>query len=200
MLEHPSLFIPIFPFPAKGRDQAPAQQTGTFSKTQPSPGLPAPTTVTPAPSPRREQQEFRHREDRSSWLHQHNGAGGGRGEPPDPGTATAHPAQASPSPATALRGKNERHPKQPARMKYLHVQRLEPPARKPPAPWLSPGGVRSSRRTRAGGQRGTTLPFPTIIITSAEAITPCQGHRCVTHGNGRTKPGVRDTFILGEPH
>lgn len=96
-------------------------------------------------------------------------AGSIQGEPPAPRMATTYPAgsgiPASPSPATALHSKNEKHPRQPGRMKYLHVQRLELPAIKPLAPGLSPPpSPQRGLAPRCGrGLQGTTLPFPTIL-------------------------------------
>lgn len=96
-----------------------------------------------------------------------------------------------PSPTTAPGSKNPKHPKQPARMRCLHVQRLEPPAPRAlraavpasRAPTAAPGTVspRGAGATCTGGRAAHSVP----------RTPPEPGHRHTTRCRNRNKPGAR---------
>lgn len=79
------------------------------------------------------------------------------------------------------RSRNERHPKQPARMKYLHgQQRLEAPARKPPVP---PTAVPSAVTPEVGAVLGDpTSPG------SGDGAVPATPRMLPEPGNGGCDP------------
>lgn len=117
--------------------------------------------------------------------------------------APAHPRNpASPSTATALSSRNEKHPKQPVGMKYPHVQRLELPAIKPPAPRLSPWPSPRGRAPRQGlhpyvhtsdGGHHHHQHWNRGVFTACQGCWQSQDTH-VTHGSSGIKPGM-----LGDP-
>lgn len=171
------------------------------------------------PLPAGNARNSQRREDRSSWLDQRTGARGEPGRAPSSRDGHHAPSQLR-NPSISQPGncppQQEREASQTAGEDEISPRAVSGAACNktscamavPVA--LAPGqcptaGFCFPMCTRVGGWQGITLPFPTIACSGAEAVHTAPrmlaepGHGRVIRGSSRSKPGIRDAFILGEP-